>query len=98
MPRFFNYPQVISDELGRMGYEVDFFDDRPSTSGLVKAIIRVNKNLIHTYINQYFEYIMETVGCKDYDIVFVISGQSLSFSEHMIERIKKTQQNAKFIL
>lgn len=24
MPRFFNYPEVITDELKEMGYEVDF--------------------------------------------------------------------------
>lgn len=58
MPNFFDYPQAICEELEKMGgwgYEVDCFDDRPSTNGMVKAIIRVNKNLIGQYINRYFE-------------------------------------------
>lgn len=42
MPNFFDYPQAICEELEKMGgwgYEVDCFDDRPSTNGMVKAII-----------------------------------------------------------
>lgn len=44
MPNFFDYPQAICEELENMGYEVDCFDDRPSTNGMVKAIIL---SLIH---------------------------------------------------
>lgn len=41
MPNFFDYPQAICEELEKMGYEVDCFDDRPSTNGMVKAIIHL---------------------------------------------------------
>ena len=37
MPNFFDYPQAICEELEKMGgwgYEVDCFDDRPSTNGI----------------------------------------------------------------
>lgn len=98
MPNFFDYPQAISDELEHMGYEVDCFDDRPGTSGFVKAIIRVNKDLIGCYIAQYFEKLMKVVRSKKYDFVFLISGQSLSFSEAMIQQIKKEQPQAQYIL
>lgn len=98
MPRFFNYPEVIVEELNNMRYEVDFFDDRPSTNAWVKAVIRINKNLIHTYIKRYFNEVMKTVRSKRYDIVFLISGQSLSFSEDMIAEIKRSQPNARFVL
>lgn len=98
MPNFFDYPQEISNELRRMGYEVDCFDDRPSTSGIIKAIIRINKNLISRYIERYFDGIMETVRSNRYDVVFLISGQSLSFSEKMICQIKDAQPQAKYVL
>lgn len=98
MPNFFDYPQAICEELEKMGYEVDCFDDRPSTNGMVKAIIRVNKNLIGQYINRYFEKVMKTVRAKKYDVVFLISGQSLSFSEDMIQQIKDEQPQAKYVL
>jgi hypothetical protein len=98
MPKFFNYPEFITEELNNMGYEVDFFDDRPSTNAWVKAVIRINKNLISKYIEQYFNEVMKTVRNKKYDVVFLISGQSLSFSKEMIAEIKKYQPQAKFVL
>ena len=98
MPRFFNYPNLISEELNNMGYQVDFFDDRPSTNAFIKAAIRINKNLIYTYIKKYFDGIMTKIKNEKYDVVFLISGQSLSFSESMIEQIKKSQPYAKFVL
>lgn len=98
MPKFFDYPEIIVTELNEMGYEVDFFDDRPSTNAWIKAAIRINKNLIGTYIKKYFESVMKTVRNKKYDVVFLISGQSLSFSESMINEIKLCQKDAKFVL
>ena len=98
MPKFFNYAELICDELQRLGYEVDFFDDRPSTNAWVKAAIRINKNLIKNYITRYFEKVMETVAVKKYDVVFLISGQSLSFSKGMTAKIKSCQRQARFIL
>lgn len=98
MPRFFNYPELITEELKNMGYEVDFFDDRPSTNAWVKAAIRINKSLIGVYIKKYFDEVMKTVRNKEYDVVFLISGQSLSFSESMIKEIKDCQPKAKFVL
>lgn len=98
MPRFFNYPELIKEELNNMGYEVDFFDDRPSTNAWIKAAIRINKNLISKYIKRYFTKVMETVRNKKYDVVFLISGQSLSFSKEMVAEIKACQPQAKFVL
>ena len=98
MPNFFDYPQTIKKELENMGYNVDFFDDRPSTNALVKAAIRINPNIIKNYIKKYFKKIMETISSKEYDVVFLISGQSLSFDEEMISEIKNKQPKAKFVL
>lgn len=98
MPNFFDYPQAICDELTQMGYEVDCFDDRPSTSGFIKAIIRVKKELIGHYIAKYFEKVMKVIQSKKYDVVFLISGQSLSFSEAMVKQIKDEQPQAQYIL
>ena len=98
MPKFFNYPKIITEELNRMGYEVDFFDDRPSTNAWIKAAIRINKNLVGKQIKKYFKKVMQTIRSKNYDVVFLISGQSLSFSESMMKEIKENQPKAKFVL
>ena len=98
MPRFFNYPELICGELKRMGYIVDFFDDRPSTNAWIKAAIRIRKEIIKGYINKYFTMMMDTVKYKKYDVVLLISGQSLSFSKEMIKELKQRQPQARFML
>lgn len=98
MPNFFDYPQVISEELENMGYEVDLFDDRPSTNAWIKAAIRIKPTIIKPYIEKYFRRVMQTVRSKKYDVVFLISGQSLSFSEDMMAEIKRSQSTAFFVL
>lgn len=98
MPNFFNYPEIISNELTSMGYTVDFFDDRPSTNPWMKAAIRINKRIVNSSIKKYFDNMMKTVGNKKYDVVFLISGQSLSFTEEMIKSLKRSQPQAEFCL
>ncbi|WP_367566861.1 hypothetical protein [Lacrimispora sp.] len=97
-PNFFDYPKVICDEIRRMGHEVDWFDDRPSSNSIIKAIIRVKKNVINKLITRYFECIMQIVRKKVYDKVLIISGQSLSFTEKMLLELKEVQPQAEFIL
>lgn len=98
MPNFFGYPKEIIKEAEKMGYIVDFYDDRPSTNAFVKAIIRINKNAISTYIKKYYEMIKRETSDIKYDIVFVISGQSLCFEEYMIAELRELQSQAKFVL
>lgn len=98
MPNFFEYPKEIIKEAERMGYQVDFYDDRPSTSAFVKAAIRIKKEILKSYIKDYFEKIKNDIKDIRYDIVFVISGQSLSFEESMITELREMQKQAKFVL
>lgn len=98
MPNFFNYPKIICEEIRQLGYDVDFFDDRPSTNPWMKAAIRVKKELVSHAIKQYFDEIMKTVKKRKYSIVFLISGQSLSFDESMIQELKACQSQARFCL
>ncbi|MEQ6996724.1 hypothetical protein ABQE21_01510 [Enterococcus casseliflavus] len=98
MPNFFTYPQDIVDELESMGFKVDFFDDRPSVNPIIKSIIRINKNLINFYIKSYFKKIILKTQTKEYSYVFVISGQSFSFSKEMVRKLKNQNKNAEFIL
>ncbi|HBC99506.1 MAG TPA: hypothetical protein DC053_09305 [Lachnoclostridium sp.] len=97
-PNFFDYPAVICDELKRMGNEVDWFDDRPSTNSFIKAIIRINRNAINLMIKKYFSDVMSIVWKNKYDKVLLISGQSLSFTENMLLELKMSQPQAEFIL
>lgn len=98
MPNFFNYLHIITKALEKKGYAVDVFDDRPSTNPWIKAAVRFKRSIIKKYIEDYFSKIMKSVSHKKYNYVFFISGQSLSFTESMLARLKQTQDNARFVL
>jgi hypothetical protein len=98
MPNFFNYPKIIKNELEKMNNYVDVFDDRPSTSTWAKATIRLKRELVNGYIEKYFEKVLNYIEQRNYDVVLLISGQSLSFSESMIAKIRDVQNQAKFVL
>ena len=64
MPNFFDYPQAICEELEKMGYEVDCFDDRPSTNGMVKAIMLKSLKLIA--IKSWLVFILTSQGIRKF--------------------------------
>ena len=97
-PNFFDYPEIICKELRNMGHEVDWYDDRPSTNNVIKAIIRIKKDIINKYIKKYFDSLMMEIQNKKYDKVLLISGQSLSFSAEMLEELRDNQRDAEFVL
>lgn len=98
MPDFFNYPSIIKKNLEEMGYEVKFINDRPSNNALVKTFIRLNRNILSLYIKKYFDQLMTEISNVSFDLVLLISGQSLSFSETMIKELRTQQRKATFIL
>ena len=94
-PNFFNYQDIISEGLRQKGYEVTYFDDRPSTSLLMKSIIRVNRNLVKKQIDKYFNTILESCKKNQYDVVIVLIGESLY--NDMIDKMREVIPNAKYI-
>ena len=59
--KFFNYEDIIKTQLENLGAEVDWFDERPSNTVFTKAMIRVNKKLISSSINDYFKKVIEEI-------------------------------------
>lgn len=79
-PKLFGIPESITETLIQMGAHVDYYDERPNNSFLVKALIRINRNLIGKYVNRYHSKILsQTIGNK-YDYIFFIKGESISVS------------------
>ena len=82
----FGYQNEIRAEMERMGAHVDYFDERPANSFVVKAMIRINRNLLARYIDRYHERIIEGTKDRKYDYVFFIKGESVSVAN--LEKIK----------
>lgn len=94
-PKFFGYEQEIRNELQSQGHFVDWFDDRPSSTPLVKALIRFKPELIASYSDAYFDRIIEGAKSCEYDVVFVIKGEA--FSAERIQALRSSQPKARFL-
>lgn len=95
-PSFFNYENIIKEKLESLGVTVTLFDDRPSNSVLVKGLIRLKKKLLKTYINRYYNEIIQKCSDVNYDYVFFLKGESITVES--IKKLKESFLEAKFIL
>lgn len=94
-PHFMGYELAIKKALTTKGYDVDFYDDRPSNSFWSKAIIRVRKELYITRINNYYEKIWKEIAEHKYSIFFVLNVEAMPI--WFLKRMKEKKGDAKFI-
>ena len=78
--QLFGIQEAIIDSLEKRGAEVIYFDERPANSFLVKAAIRINRNLIGYYINRYHKDIIARTSQNKFDYIFFIKGESFSYN------------------
>ena len=98
MPKFFNYPETIQMGLRNLGHDVKWVDDRPSNDPFTKALVRVNKEVLSRPIDRYFESVRHDAEEAQYDLVLIVSGQSLSFGKEHLLRLRYVIPNARFVL
>jgi hypothetical protein len=94
-PEFFDYQNDILQELENQGNKVFWFSDRPSSSFFVKAVSRLNKNVISKSVDKYVETIVNSLSRVTIDVVLIIFGQS--FSPRHIIKMRKAFRKAVFI-
>lgn len=94
-PCFFQYHNLLKDEILKQGYEVDFYDDRPRLTILGKCILRLRKNWMAKKIEKYFQTIKEKFQATDYEKVLIVLGQS--FEARHIRELKALKPDCEFI-
>lgn len=92
----FNYYKKISTEFEKQGFIVDYYNDRPNENAFTKGIIKINRNIIGTLIQKYFDKIIIDTNDKKYDLVFFVNCKS--FNAEMVAKLKNRQKDAKFVL
>ncbi|PVH25603.1 CgeB family protein [Sphingobacterium corticibacter] len=93
--KFFNYENLIKEELTQMGAYVDIYDERPSNSFLSKVVIRLKKDLYRTSIKRYYEKLMEKLQFKSYDYFLLIKGEAIP--SFFIDFLRENNENIKMI-
>jgi len=87
----FGLEKEIKKKLEVLGAIVDYFDERPSNTILVKGIIRLNRNLYQSKIDQYYNQIIEKINLKKYQYLFLIKGEVIP--EFFLKYFKKNNPN-----
>jgi hypothetical protein len=93
---FFGYSKEIVKRLEARGRAVLWFEDRPATDTLSKALLRVAPSMIATRTTNYFENVIEQARQHPIRDVLVIKGEALS--SEMIQRLREALPHARFTL
>jgi len=94
-PRTFGYEYEIKHELERAGYNVDWYDERPSSGPLVKSLLRIWPEIVGIKSNKYYDGIIRHAKKVHYDVVFIIKGEALSLER--LYKLRDTLPDSRFI-
>jgi hypothetical protein len=95
-PDFFGYGKEIISALKRGGIEGVWYNDRPATTTLSKALIRISPWLQKDKSERYFDGVIEDAKRLQITDVLVIKGQAMS--AEAIGRMRAALPNASFTL
>ncbi len=93
---FYDYENAIVNEFVKKGYVVDYFSETPRNTFWFRMFLRFKQyKKIETIKEKHSSAIVEKSG-GNYDLVFIIKGES--FSKNAIQILKNKNTDAKFIL
>lgn len=92
----FSISDNIRREMERLGAEVDYFDERPSNTAVMKALIRINRDLVGATIDRYYDGIITSTATRDYDFILFTKGESVSAAQ--LQRLRDLHPRATLIL
>lgn len=93
---FFGYAKEIKRALETQGRPVHWFEDRPATDNLTKAMIRVAPSLISRRADAHFTEVIRQMAGRPITDVLVIKGEALS--PDMIRQMRAAFPSARFTL
>jgi hypothetical protein len=93
---FFGYGHEITANIERRGRKVLWFDDRPSTDTLTKAILRLAPQLLASKTDEFVQNIIDRAREHRIRDVLVIKGESLEPAA--IARLRRALPDATFTL
>ena len=77
-PKFLGYEKIICDYLSSQGAKVRIYNERPSSNSFVKALIRINPDLLEIFSKRYFLNIFRKESEIKFDYIFIIKGEAMS--------------------
>jgi hypothetical protein len=95
-PKFFGYDVEIAEALSARGAIVHRYSYLPSSSNVVKAIVRVRRSLIAPYTNKYFRDIITSLRNRAISHILIIKGETIT--RHILGMFRSAFPRARIIL
>lgn len=96
-PSFYNYREMIAEEMEEQGAEVFSYDERPSNDTVFKVLLRLKaKRIIKNTIFNYYSKITTSTEDEEITDVFFINAEAINYESLLL--LKKRFKNAKFTL
>lgn len=93
---FFGYSKEIVKRLEARGRQVLWFEDRPATDTMTKALLRIAPSVIAARTTAHFEHVIAQARQHPIRDVLVIKGEALS--PQMIQQMRAALPQARFTL
>ncbi|MGO8698216.1 MAG: hypothetical protein ACLQVY_10915 [Limisphaerales bacterium] len=94
-PKFFGYDVEIAEALTARGAVVHCHSYLPSSSNLVKAIVRVRRGLVAHYTNGYFKDIISRLHGRAISHILIIKGETIT--KHILQMLQSAFPCARII-
>ena len=95
-PKFFGYDVEIAEALTARGAIVHCHSYLPSSSNLVKAIVRVRRELVAYYTIKHFREIITKLQHRAISHIFIIKGETIT--KHILQMLRSAFPRARIIL
>lgn len=95
-PSFFGYEKEIQNKMEEMGARVIFYDERPFTSSIEKALLKINPNIFYRKLDDYFLNIFNDVKSEHFDYIFFLKCETPT--EKILDMFRIHFKDAKFCL
>lgn len=93
---FLGFQDDIKYALEKMGAQVDWYDERVSTSTFTKALVRINRDALALKIKIYYENIINRTKDVNYDYVFFVNIEAAT--KNIIDSLRHYHPDSVFIL
>ncbi|MFA6797057.1 MAG: hypothetical protein WCR63_05805 [Bacilli bacterium] len=94
-PEFFYYQTIFKKGIEELGFDCDWYSDRPSSNFATKAALRVMPFLVKGRCEKYLDKILLETKEKEYKYILVIMGEVLTKS--FLKKLKERYSKSKFI-
>lgn len=93
---FFGYYKHIINGLEGRGYQVDYFNDRPSENPFLKAAIKLRPRLADSIVEAYLRRTLRRTSGRDYELILVMNGKALTPA--FVQRLVQDNPRARSVL